>query len=47
MLRLLPKALVDQGAAINMSFGVSSLVFAVSIPGKGFTGFLMKIIGRR
>jgi MFS family permease len=44
---LLPKALVDQGAAVSLSFGVSTLVFAASIPGKGFTGFLMEIIGRR
>ncbi|MBV9017188.1 MAG: MFS transporter, partial [Alphaproteobacteria bacterium] len=44
---LLPKALVDQGAAVGLSFGVTSLVFAASIPGKGFTGFLMEIIGRR
>jgi MFS family permease len=44
---LLPKALVDQGAAVGLSFGVASLVFAASIPGKGFTGFLMEIIGRR
>ncbi len=44
---LLPKALVDQGAAVTMSFGVASLVFAASIPGKAFTGFLMEIIGRR
>jgi MFS family permease len=44
---LLPKALVDQGAAVSLGFGVSTLVFAASIPGKGFTGFLMEIIGRR
>jgi MFS transporter, putative metabolite:H+ symporter len=44
---LLPKALVDQGAAVSSSLGVASLVFAASIPGKGFTGFLMEIIGRR
>jgi putative MFS transporter len=44
---LLPKALIDQGAAVGMSFGVSTLVFTASIPGKGFTGFLMEIIGRR
>jgi len=44
---LLPKALVDQGAAVSLSFGLSSLVFFASIPGKGFTGFLMEIIGRR
>src|SRR3984885_433979 len=44
---LLPKALVDQGAAVSLSFGLSSLVFFSSIPGKAFTGFLMEIIGRR
>jgi len=44
---LLPKALVDQGAAVAMSFGVASLVFGASIPGKAFTGYLMEIIGRR
>jgi MFS family permease len=44
---LLPKALVDQGAAVAFSFGLSSLVYFASIPGKGFTGFLMEIIGRR
>jgi MFS transporter, putative metabolite:H+ symporter len=44
---LLPKALVDQGAAVRMSFGVASLVFAASIPGKAFTGYLMEVVGRR
>jgi len=44
---LLPKALVDQGAAVTFSFGLSSLVYFASIPGKAFTGFLMEIIGRR
>lgn len=44
---LLPKALSDQGAAVSLSFGLSSLIFFTSIPGKGFTGFLMEIIGRR
>ncbi len=44
---LLPKALIDQGAAVSLSFGLSSLVFLASIPGKGFTGFLMEVIGRR
>ena len=44
---LLPKALVDQGAAVATSFGVATLVFTASIPGKGFTGYLMEIIGRR
>jgi MFS family permease len=44
---LLPKALVDQGAAISLSFGLSTIVYVASIPGKAFTGFLMEIIGRR
>jgi MFS family permease len=44
---LLPKALVSQGAAVTLSFGLSSLVFAASIPGKLFNGFIMEIIGRR
>jgi MFS transporter, putative metabolite:H+ symporter len=44
---LLPKALVDQGAAVSLSFGVTSLTFFASFFGKAFTGFLMEIIGRR
>jgi putative MFS transporter len=44
---LLPKALVDQGAAVTLSFGLSSLVFAASIPGKLFNGYIMEVIGRR
>jgi MFS family permease len=44
---LLPKALIDQGAAVSLSFGLTSLVYFASIPGKAFTGFLMEIIGRR
>jgi putative MFS transporter len=44
---LLPKALVDQGAAVSLSFGLSTLLFMVTIPGKFFTGFIMEIIGRR
>jgi MFS family permease len=44
---LLPKALVSQGAAVALSFGLSSLVFAASIPGKLFNGFIMEVIGRR
>jgi MFS family permease len=44
---LLPKALVEQGGAVTMSFGVAALCFAASIPGKAFTGYLMEIIGRR
>ena len=44
---LLPKALVDQGGAVSLSFGLSSLLFLASIPGKLFTGYLMEVIGRR
>jgi MFS family permease len=44
---LLPKAMVDQGTAVAFSFGLSTLVYFASIPGKAFTGFLMEIIGRR
>jgi MFS family permease len=44
---LLPKALIDQGAAVSLSFGLSTLLFMVTIPGKFFTGFIMEIIGRR
>jgi len=44
---LLPKALIDQGAAVTLSFGLSTLMFMVTIPGKAFTGFIMEIIGRR
>ena len=44
---LVPKALVDQGAAVALSFGLSSLLFMASIPGKFFTGYIMEVIGRR
>jgi MFS family permease len=44
---LLPKALIDQGAAVTLSFGLSTLMFMVTIPGKFFTGVMMEIIGRR
>jgi MFS family permease len=44
---LLPKALVDQGAAVSLGFGLTALLFLVTIPGKFFTGFIMEIIGRR
>jgi MFS family permease len=44
---LLPKALVEQGTAVSLGFGITSLVYLASIPGKAFTGFLMDIIGRR
>ena len=44
---LLPKALNDQGFAISTSLGLTSIVYAASFFGKGFTGFLMEIIGRR
>lgn len=44
---LLPKALVDQGGGVSLSFGLASVLFMASIPGKLFTGYLMEIIGRR
>jgi MFS family permease len=44
---LLPKALIEQGAVVSTGFAVTSLVYLASIFGKGFTGFLMEIIGRR
>jgi len=44
---LLPKALNDQGFALSVSLGLTSIVYAASFFGKGFTGFLMEIIGRR
>jgi MFS transporter, AAHS family, 4-hydroxybenzoate transporter len=44
---LLPKALIEQGAVVSTGFAVTSLVYLASIAGKGFTGFLMEIIGRR
>ncbi len=44
---LLPKALTDQGYAIASSLGLTSVVYAASFFGKGFTGFLMEISGRR
>jgi MFS family permease len=44
---LLPKALVDQGSAVGLSFGLGTLLFLVTIPGKFFTGFIMEVVGRR
>jgi putative MFS transporter len=44
---LLPKALVDQGSAVGLSFGLGTLLFMVTIPGKFFNGFIMEVIGRR
>jgi MFS family permease len=44
---LLPKALSEQGFAVSSSLGLTSVVYAASFFGKGFTGFLMEIIGRR
>ncbi len=44
---LLPRALVAQGAAVSLSFGLSSLLFLATLPGKVLVGFLMEAIGRR
>jgi hypothetical protein len=40
-----PKALIDQGAAVSMSFGIASIVY--EHPGQAFHRFLMEILGRR
>ena len=44
---LLPKALTNQGYAVALSLGITSIIYATSFFGKGFTGWLMEIIGRR
>ncbi len=44
---LLPKALTNQGYAVGVSLGITSIIYATSFFGKGFTGWLMEIIGRR
>ncbi len=44
---LLPRALEAQGAAVSLSFGLSSLLFLATLPGKILVGFLMEAIGRR
>jgi MFS family permease len=44
---LLPKALTNQGYAVGVSLGITSIIYATSFFGKGFTGWLMEILGRR
>ena len=44
---LLPKALTNQGYAVSVSLGITSVIYATSFFGKAFTGWLMEIIGRR
>ncbi|MGB9649110.1 MAG: MFS transporter [Stellaceae bacterium] len=44
---LLPKALTNQGYAVSVSLGITSIIYATSFFGKAFTGWLMEIIGRR
>jgi MFS family permease len=44
---LLPKALHDQGFPVAASLAVTSMIYFASFFGKGFTGFLMEVIGRR
>ncbi len=44
---LLPKALIDQGSAVTMSFGITTIVFLSTIPGKAFNAYLMERFGRR
>ena len=44
---LLPKALVDQGAAVSSELRTQFAGVLRKHTGKGFTGFLMEVIGRR
>jgi MFS transporter, putative metabolite:H+ symporter len=44
---LLPKALTNQGYALSVSLGITSIIYFTSFFGKAFTGWLMEIIGRR
>ena len=44
---MLPKALVDQGYAVQVSFGLSTLLFLVTIPGKILNGYMMEQFGRK
>ena len=44
---LLPKALLAQGYAVQVSFGLSTLLFLVTIPGKILNGWMMERFGRR
>ena len=44
---MLPKALVDQGYAVQLSFGLSTLLFVVTMPGKVLNGLMMERLGRR
>jgi putative MFS transporter len=38
---------VQQGFEVHLSFGLSSLIFFVTIPGKILNGYMMQWIGRR
>jgi MFS transporter, putative metabolite:H+ symporter len=44
---MLPKALVDQGYAVQLSFGLSTLLFLVAIPGRILNAYMMERLGRR
>ena len=44
---LLPKALHNQGYPVAVSLGLTSVIYMVSFFGKGFSAWLMEIIGRR
>ena len=44
---LLPKALHNQGYPVAVSLGLTSIIYMVSFFGKGFSAWLMEIIGRR
>src|ERR1700733_5030832 len=44
---LLPKALIEQGAAVSTGFAITTIVFLSTIPGKAFNALLMERWGRR
>ena len=44
---LLPKALIEQGAAVTTGFAITTIVFLSTIPGKAFNALLMERWGRR
>jgi putative MFS transporter len=44
---LLPKALIEQGAAVSTGFAITTVVFLSTIPGKAFNALLMERWGRR
>jgi len=44
---LMPKALIEQGAAVTTGFAITTIIFLSTIPGKAFNALLMERWGRR